>query len=399
MELDVKRLLSISPWPSVWSQGEGGGAPSEAYAIEAMVMAGFKTTHLSPHAAGLPHIEEKGDVRFVRISNPFVRFRPLLKTGIAFIYRLPAISAWSVLVSDWLRKSGERFDLVVGHSSETIYALRRVASILKVPSICRLYGISAPIDQLRRGLRRELYFDILSLFRNPPDYLVITDDGTCGDEAARIFGLEPERYWFPLNGYDPNLLSLDCEESSSPYVLTATRLVDWKRVDRVIRIAAFLKPRLPQLRFLILGDGPERPSLERLIRDLDLSSNVRLLGRVPRSRMYEFLRGASVVLSTQDLTNLGNTVLEALVLGKAVVVLNSGCTAKLIFHEQTGLIYPPDDLEGAAGGVERLIRDKGFRRALGSRARKFARKMLKPWPERIKAEVKIYRRFNPISSS
>jgi len=389
----LRRVLSISPWPSIWVMGQGGGSPSEGYAIQAFVKAGFEVTHLTPVATGLPAFEEQEHVRFIRIANPFARLRPIIKTGVGFFYRFPAVSAWSLIVSGWLRKSGEGFDLVVGHGLESAFALRRAARYLGVPAISRLYGTSAPIEQLRGGLLRERYFDLLYILRHPPDHIVLTDDGTCGDEALRIFRVPEDRCDFLLNGYDPSLLSMKCKESSPPYVITATRLVDGKRVDRVIRIAAMCKESLPELQFIILGDGPRRGLLEVLIRKLAVSSTVHLPGNVPRTKVHEMLCRASVVLFTQEVSNINNTVLEALVLGKPVVTLDVGCTRKFIRHGQTGLLYKPYDLEGAARGIERLMREKSFRKDLGRRAEDFSRKVLRPWPERVNQEAAIYRRF------
>lgn len=377
--------------------GKGGGSPSEGYAIQALARAGFEVTHLAPAAPGLPAFEEQEHVRFIRIANPFARLRPIIKTGVGFLYRLPAVTAWSLIVSDWLRKSGKRFDLVVGHGLESAFALRRAVRYLGVPAISRLYGTSVPIQHLKQGLRRERYFDLLYILRHPPDHIVLTDDGTCGDEALRIFRVPSDRYDFLLNGYDPSLLSMKCRESSPPYVITATRLVDGKRVDRVVRIAAMCKESLPELQFIILGDGPRRGLLEGLIRKLALSSTVHLPGNVPRTKVHEMLCRASVVLSPHDSTNLVNTVLEALVLGKPVVTLDTGCTRKLIRHGKTGLLYQPHDLRAVAQGIERLMRDESFRKDLGRRAEDFSRKVLRPWPERVNQEAAIYRRF--ISSS
>jgi glycosyltransferase involved in cell wall biosynthesis len=164
-------------------------------------------------------------------------------------------------------------------------------------------------------------------------------------------------------------------------------------LDRVVRIAALCKSSLPAVKFIILGDGPERPFLEKLTRELGVSSTVQLMGRVSRAEMYEFLKNATAVLSTQDLSNLNNTVLEGLVLGKPVLTLDTGCTAKLIRHEETGLLYQPSDLEGAARGIERIVRERSFRRTLGKRAKSMSRKRLKPWPERVSEEAAIYKRF------
>lgn len=373
----------------MWSQGEGGGSPSEAYAIRAIQEAGFKVTHLSPLTPDLPKIEESEGVEFVRIANPFRKYQAILKTGIAFAYRLPSIFEWSGLVSSWLHKAHHSFDLVVGHSSETVFALRLASRYLKVPSISRLYGISASIDCLRRGLRRELYFDLISLLRHPPDHIVLTNDGTCGDAAMLMFGIQPGSHDFLFNGYEPSLLKMKTLEASPGYVLTASRLVDWKRVDRVIRIACLCR----NVRFIILGDGPERWTLERLIKKMNLEETVEMKGEVSRETMYEYLRGASAVLAAQDLSNLNNTVLEAMVLAKPVVTFDTGCTAQLISHEKTGLLYPVDDLAGAASGIERLMKDKSLRVYLGKQAKTLTQGLLDPWPERIAREASIYRRF------
>ncbi len=390
----MNKILSISPWPSVWSQGGGGGSPSETYAIQAMTQAGFHVTHVSPFSNGLPLLEESENVRFVRIKhNPFESLRFVLNTGFAFLYRLPAISLWTELVSCWVTKSGEKFDLVVGHSSETIFALRRVARRLRVPAVTRLYGVSATHERLSRGIRKELYFDLLSLLRNPPDHLVITDDGTCGDVICSLFRIPKSKYDFLVNGYEPSILDMKPSGRTAPYVLTAGRLVDWKRMDKVVSIAAIVCQNLPELQFVILGDGPERDSLRKLADKLGVSSNVNFAGSVPRTRMYEYLYDASIVLSTQDLSNITNTVIEALVMGKPVVAFDTGCSAMFLRHENTSLLFPSHDIQGAARGIETLMKDDEFRNRLGSNARLFSKEFFKPWPERVKEEASIYKRF------
>jgi len=133
--------------------------------------------------------------------------------------------------------------------------------------------------------------------------------------------------------------------------------------------------------------------LEQLVRRLGVSSSVHFAGGVPRSTMHRFLAEAAVVLATQDLSNLNNTVLEALVLGKPVVALDTGCTCQLIRHEETGLLYPPRDLEAAAHGIERILKDRRFAESLGKAGRRLALSVLKPWPERVRLEASIYRRF------
>lgn len=377
----------------MWSQGESGGSPSEAYSIEAMIEAGFDVTHISPGHSRSTEYERRGNLRFIRPSNPFDDFRFLLDTGIAILYRFPAIMRWKNLVLRWLKRSRERFDLIVGHSSETIFALREASRYLGVPALARLYGISATLELLSKGLRRELYFDLISLLRDPPDHIILTNDGTCGDAVAAQFGISPNKYDFLLNGYEPVIPLMPCHERMPNYVLTACRLVDWKRVDRIVKVASLLKERLPGLIFLILGEGPEKPRLCNLIRKEKVESTVKLIGSVSRFKMYEYLRGATMVLFTQDLSNLNNTVIESMVFGKPVITIDAGCTGKIIRHGKTGLMYPADDIESLASGVEKLAKDESLRRNLGQKSMEFALKTFKPWPERIRDEAAIYRRF------
>jgi len=231
------------------------------------------------------------------------------------------------------------------------------------------------------------------LLRRPPGHIILTDDGTCGDQAMGMFGIPSSRYDFIRNGYEPELLKIKPQIASPSYVLTAARLVEEKRVDRVIQIAYILKDRHPDLGFIILGEGPERQRLVRLAKKLGITDKFFFKGSVSRSKVHEILSGASVVLSTQDASNLNNTVLEALVLGKPVVTLDVGCTRELVRHEETGLLYKDKDLEGAAKGIERVLRDSEFRKTLAMNARTLARSALKPWPARIADEAAIYRRF------
>lgn len=387
-----KRILSISPWPSLWVMVKGGGSPSEVYAIEAMQEAGFTVTHLTPSMPGQEPIVEGDGIRFVRISNPFLRLR-FLNAGPGFLYRLAAISWWTALVSAWLRKSGERFNLVVGHGLESSFLLRRIGRYLGIPAIARLYGISVDLDKIRRGLRRELYFDLMNILRNPPHHIILTDDGTRGDKAAELFGIEASRYDFLVNGYDPRLLRAVCQETKPPFVLTASRLVEEKRIDRVVRIASRCKDNLPHVKFVILGDGPMRPRLQRQIFRMDLESTVCLQGSVCREIVHQKMRQAALILSTQDVSNVNNTVLESMVLGKPVVTLDVGGTGNFISDGKTGLLFDPDDIDSIADGIVELINDQSLRRQLGENARDAALKLLKPWPDRVRQEADIYRRF------
>ncbi|WP_432544507.1 glycosyltransferase family 4 protein [Kineococcus sp. SYSU DK002] len=99
-------------------------------------------------------------------------------------------------------------------------------------------------------------------------------------------------------------------------LLVAGRLHPQKRVDRSIR----LLPHLPAATLVLAGDGPDRPALERLARELGVADRVRSLGAVDRDRLPQLQAAADVsLLTSQWREGLPMAVLESLACGTPVV--------------------------------------------------------------------------------
>ncbi|WP_432510192.1 glycosyltransferase family 4 protein [Kineococcus sp. SYSU DK001] len=99
-------------------------------------------------------------------------------------------------------------------------------------------------------------------------------------------------------------------------LLVAGRLHPQKRVDRSIR----LLPHLPAATLVLAGDGPDRPALERLARELGVAGRVRFLGTVERDRLPALQAAADVsLLTSQWREGLPMAVLESLACGTPVV--------------------------------------------------------------------------------
>ena len=108
-------------------------------------------------------------------------------------------------------------------------------------------------------------------------------------------------------------------------LLTVSRLVDWKKVDRSIRALSKIKDKEKYF-LLIVGEGDERKNLESLIKELNLEDSVRLVGAVRNEDVYKYMTIADIFLSFYDLSNVGNPLLEALSLGKPIITYNVGDT-------------------------------------------------------------------------
>jgi len=88
--------------------------------------------------------------------------------------------------------------------------------------------------------------------------------------------------------------------------LFASRLVYWKRLDRALELACHLRPKVPDLLLVIVGDGTDRPRLEAEAVRLGVSDSVRFAGAVAHTQMPVFYQTADVFGSLYDLSNAGN---------------------------------------------------------------------------------------------
>ena len=144
-----------------------------------------------------------------------------------------------------------------------------------------------------------------------------------------------------------------------------------KRHDLFLRVAAKLAPRFQQMQFVLVGDGPARPGLEKLHQELALAGRAIFLG--DRRDVGAVLASLDVSVLPSASESLSNVILESMAAGVAVVAANVGGNPELIEHEHTGLLFPAGDEEKFAAALERLAMQADLRKQLGNAARERAR--------------------------
>lgn len=166
----------------------------------------------------------------------------------------------------------------------------------------------------------------------------------------------------------PNGLELPAEPlPPGRRVLAVGRLIDDKGMDLVITACA--RAGLP---LTLAGDGPERPKLEALAREL--RADVRFEGFVGRDGLDALFRDASAcVLASRRGEGLPNATLEAMSYARPVVVTPSGATRDLVEDGRNGLIVNVEDVAGLQAALVRLHADPAEAARMGAQARESAR--------------------------
>lgn len=136
--------------------------------------------------------------------------------------------------------------------------------------------------------------------------------------------------------------------------------------------AARVLTQVPDARFVIAGDGPERAAVERLCRESGLGERVAMLGtRQDVPALYRAL-DVAVLTSHPIVETLPVTLLEAAASGTPAVATAVGSVADVVAQGETGFVVPAGDADALAARIVRLLADPALRTRMGEAARRRA---------------------------
>ncbi len=159
--------------------------------------------------------------------------------------------------------------------------------------------------------------------------------------------------------------------SGSPLCLTVGRLAQEKNQAFLLSAFALVLRALPDARLVLVGEGDDRPRLERLARDLRIGSRVRFIGAVPHEAVTDYCLASDLFLFPSTSETQGIVALEALSSGLPVVAVASDAATDLLEAGQGVLITPEDPMSFARNVVE-LWKRPERRRALAEAGRRIA---------------------------
>jgi glycosyltransferase involved in cell wall biosynthesis len=145
-------------------------------------------------------------------------------------------------------------------------------------------------------------------------------------------------------------------QDMAPIVVGVGRLSEQKNPLRFVRVAAEISKRMPNVRFLWIGDGELRAQVESAISSH--AARVEITGWVSRHEVYELLSNASVYLQTSRWEGASLAVLDALAIGVPMVATDIAGNTDILQHDRTGILGHTD--EELVRGVTRLLSDRSI---------------------------------------
>lgn len=152
-----------------------------------------------------------------------------------------------------------------------------------------------------------------------------------------------------------------------PVVGTVCALRPQKALGVLLEAASTLADRIPGVKVVIVGDGPERPVLERRIAELRLQRTVRLLGH--RDDARDLMRGFDVAVCCSDFEGTPLSVLEYMQASLPIVATRVGGIPDLLETGREGVLIEPGTPVELATAIEGLVADPARAARLGAAAR------------------------------
>jgi glycosyltransferase involved in cell wall biosynthesis len=205
-------------------------------------------------------------------------------------------------------------------------------------------------------------------------HLAVANAEAVGAHAVRSQGLPAAKVRVVRNGLDIQAFDQAAHHQAlglppDPFVVTVANPNRFKASGLLVLVeaAAAVREQMPDVRFVLVGDGPERNRIAEAARGLGLVDRFLCVGS--RGDVPAIL-ARSVILALPSLAEgFPNVILEGMAAGKPVVATRTGGVPEAVVGGETGLLVPPGDPRALASAILAILRDPVRAKAMGSAGR------------------------------
>lgn len=151
-----------------------------------------------------------------------------------------------------------------------------------------------------------------------------------------------------------------------------------KRVFDLVEIAHRVKNIEPNIKFFIIGDGPDLPELSMRIKTKRLNDTIYLLGYQPSRLVYSYLKTADVLVITSKFEGLSKVGCEATLAGLPIISSKCGGITDYLYDGSNGFLVEPGDIKGYVDAIICLYSNESLLKKFQKNAKEISKRFLAP---------------------
>lgn len=239
---------------------------------------------------------------------------------------------------------------------------------LNIPFVVTVHGLDAFSTYQMRGSVREWRKRVSQMVYRSASRVICVSDKVRDQVAQEVpFSAKCAVVY---NGADPQVFAPAGEGGDTAgVILSVGAFISIKGQDSLLRAFAAIHERFPNISCELIGDGPERSRLEKLVGSLNIVGKVQFRGRQSRSQVAEAMRRCTLFALPSRYEGLGCVYLEAMSTGKVVIACWGQGIDEVVRHTENGWLVDPDDPPGLGNALSELLANPALRQRTGTAAR------------------------------
>jgi len=190
---------------------------------------------------------------------------------------------------------------------------------------------------------------------------------SCVDEIKTFYGIKDVEITY--NGVETNFFVPGDFNEEKSAILYVGSLDARKGLPDLIKSAIYVCKELPDVKFMLVGRGPLKNKLKKMVDHLDLNENVFFSGYLNRDELVKCYQKSTIFVLPSYYEGLPTTIMEAMSCGLPVIATDVLGTSELVVDGKTGFLVPPKSPDKLSVKILDLLNDKNLRKTMGNNSR------------------------------
>jgi glycosyltransferase involved in cell wall biosynthesis len=249
-------------------------------------------------------------------------------------------------------------DIVEGTNFITHFIAKRISSKNRIPLVFWypdvFIGSWIKTSGLASGLIGEV-LERINLLSSPDQFIAISN--STKNKLIKN-NIDEDKISVIHCGVDPQEFDFKQPKFKNPTIICISRLVAYKKIDNLIWAYAVVRKKIPNLKLIIVGSGPEESRLKKMVKMIKVVKSVSFAKNLPRRELVKAIKSSHILCLPSQVEGFGICVIEAAASKIPYVISNIPVLREISKNGRGGLIFKTGSSLDLSKKLENLLQNR-----------------------------------------